>query len=208
MPQGVALLVYPALPVRLIGGMQCFSQAVEMLAGMIKIQHLIGVFPALVDQSPDPGRTVGNGKGLSGSAQTLPASLPMEPFSQFHSVSLPAKVQFFQPLTIGIVILMIKHAHLLFVPFHAGFLRFFLSPVRPTMPHLIAIDHDDGKRAGGSFGGHGLRQGFESLLCLLLRPRTQSLHQLTHRGVLDGDAQLASQLRGAFIRARHGGKVS
>src|SRR2546430_14325962 len=112
----------------------------QMLGGMVEVQQLMGLWPALFDQAPAPLGSVSQGQNVLGAAQPAGLSLPMQPPAQFGSLTLPAHYHFVlqRPAAVlgaGTLLMAIKDAHLHFVPFHPRFFGFFFVPARGAVSH-------------------------------------------------------------------------
>src|SRR3974377_550892 len=177
----MALPVYPTAPQLFLLRIKCFGQGMQVLAGVIKVQQLVGLWPALFDQAPDPRCTIADSQALLRAPQTVAQGFPVKTLSQSHCFALPTHAHFFGQLAPGVVFLSIEPPHLLLVPFYTGLLGVSLTPIRPAMAHLKTVYHDHTQRAGPTLRLGFPRHFLESLFRLLLRASTQTLNQRTHR---------------------------
>src|SRR5256884_3525237 len=125
----------------------------QMLAGMVEVQQLMGPWPALLDQAPAPLGSISRAQNVLGAAQPGGWGLPMQPPAQFASLALPAHYHFVlqRPAAVlgaGTLLMAVKDAHLHFVPFHTGFLGFLFAPARATVAHQPGVDLEHGQSRG------------------------------------------------------------
>src|SRR2546427_3785308 len=116
----------------------------QMLAGMVEVQKLMGPWPALFDQAPAPLGSVSQGQNVLGAAQPAALSLPMQPPAQFASLALPAHYHFVlqRPAAVlgaGTLLMAVKEPHLHFVPFPARVFGFLFAPARAAVAHQPSV---------------------------------------------------------------------
>src|SRR2546423_4864464 len=125
----------------------------QMLAGMVEVQQLMGPWPALFDQAPAPLGSISQGQNVLGATQPAALSLPMQPPAQFASLALPAHYHFVlqRPAAVlgaGTLLMAVKDAHLHFVPFHARVWGFLFSPAPAAGAHQPSVDLEHGHGRG------------------------------------------------------------
>ena len=115
----------------------------QMLAGMMEVQQLVRVGPAILDHTPDPRRSIGQGQYRSSPSQSPGAwRFPVQAPPNFQGLALPAHHYFVQQsprCEPHRLFLRIKHPQLLFMPFYAGLRGFLLPPTGPSKTHQISI---------------------------------------------------------------------
>src|SRR5262245_19455088 len=118
-----------------------------MLSRVIEVQYFRGAWPSVLDEVPDPGGSISHHQLGLGPAKTFAKTFPVQASTQLQGLALPTNDHLFRqhPTATGSLsglLLPVIDSGLPFVPFHAGLLRFLLSPSRPPLTHLPAVEHE------------------------------------------------------------------
>ena len=137
----------------------------QVLAGVVKIQHLGRAGPPVLRHVPDPRRAIARHQRGAGAAQPAALGLPVQARAKLHGVALPADHDLLRQHAAAAgshagLLVPVEDARLPFVPFHAGFGRFLFPPAGAALTHLPAIEHQHGKPRGRALGLAFWRRGF------------------------------------------------
>lgn len=166
------------------------SQGPEVLAGMVEVEQLNRMGPAVGHHAPYPLAAVGQGQCVPGFSQSGAQGLPAQPLAQFHRLALKAHNCFLtdhspSALGVGGLFLSIEDSGFDFVPFHALFAGSFTSPARSTKSGHPAVHHQNAQLGGFAFGVFVQRQLFEAFLGVGFGLAPQALNQRVNDTVVN-----------------------